>query len=147
MRCRASKLARIPSSVVNQNLPHAGRYPGRYPDLQAENVIGYPKGYREKIRYPGRYPDLQADNGRYPAHSLWRYIILYSRGCGGTTKDEALSATALYCFFHTKGAAACRRGMAPHRCDVISQTGQEKPMKGCQPRTPTCLTQTSEGLG
>ena len=62
---------------VNQNLPHAGRYPGRYPDLQAENVIGDPKGYREKVWYPGRYPDLQADNGRYPVHSLWRYIILY----------------------------------------------------------------------
>ena len=41
---------------VNQNLPHAGRYPGRYPDLQVENVIGYPKGYREKVWYPGRYP-------------------------------------------------------------------------------------------
>ena len=87
------------------------RYPGRYPDLQAENVIGDPKGYREKIRYPGRYPDLQADNGRYPAHSLWRYIILY-KGCGGYHKGRSPFRYSIVLLFSHKGCGRVSHGFA-----------------------------------
>ena len=75
----------LQAEIVNQSVAQTGRYPGRYPDLQAEILNQVFAGYRKTLRYPGRYPDLEAGNWWYPAHSLWRYIILY-RGWKGVPK-------------------------------------------------------------